>query len=59
MELLIVVAVLCLLGLLAMHYGCDSQYRLRSREEEAAALGLTWDARDWRAPREPSTTPAR
>ena len=59
MELLIVVAALCLLSLLAMCYGCDSRHRLRSREEEAAALGLTWDARDLRAPRERSTTPAR
>jgi hypothetical protein len=46
MELLIVVAALCLLGILANRYGHDSRRRLYSPEEHAAAAGLTWDARD-------------
>jgi hypothetical protein len=44
MELLIVVAALCLLGILANRYGHDSRRRLYSPEEQAAAAGMTWDA---------------
>ena len=59
MELLIVVSALCLLGVLANCYGHDSRSRLRSREEHAAAAGMTWDARELRADSTPSGAPAR
>jgi hypothetical protein len=42
MELLVIVVALCVLGLLAAHFGYDSRDGLRSREEEAAAAGMTW-----------------
>jgi hypothetical protein len=43
MELLVIVLALCVLGLLAARYGCDSRAGLRSHEEEYAATGVTWD----------------
>jgi len=49
MELLIVVAGVCLLGVLANRYGFDSRSRLLSSEEQFAATGMTWDALDQRA----------
>ena len=45
MELLIIVAASCALGLLAMHYGAAGRSRLRSREGEPAAAGMTRDRR--------------
>jgi hypothetical protein len=42
MELLLVLALLCALGLLAARWGVDSRESLRSKEEQLAALGLTW-----------------
>ena len=45
MELLVIVFALCVLGLLATRFGYDSRDGLRSREEEAAAAGMFWDAR--------------
>jgi hypothetical protein len=59
MELLIVLTALCLLAQLALCYGSDRQYRLRSRDEEAASLGVASDARDGHTPRQPSITPAQ
>jgi hypothetical protein len=44
MEFLVIVLGLCALGLLAERYGYDSRGQLRSREEEAASVGMTWDA---------------
>jgi hypothetical protein len=44
MEFLVIVLGLCVLGLLAERYGYDSRGQLRSREEEAALVGMTWDA---------------
>jgi hypothetical protein len=44
MEFLVIVLGLCALGLLAGRYGYDSRGQLRSREEEAASVGMTWDA---------------
>ena len=44
MELLIIVLALCLLALLANMFGVDSRYGMRSREEEAAGYGMSWDA---------------
>jgi hypothetical protein len=44
MEFLVIVLGLCVLGLLAGRYGYDSRGQLRSREEEAARVGMTWDA---------------
>ena len=42
MELLIVVAALCLLGLLAKRYGHDSRDRFSSDEERLSAQGFAW-----------------
>jgi hypothetical protein len=42
MEVLVVVALLCALAVLAARWGVDSRESLRSKEEELAALGLTW-----------------
>jgi hypothetical protein len=42
MEAIILVALLVALGLLATRYGYDSRSRLRSHEEDLAALGYTW-----------------
>jgi hypothetical protein len=44
MELLVITAALCALGVLATHYGYDSRARLQSTEEQAAATGMAWDA---------------
>jgi hypothetical protein len=44
MELLIIVLALCLLGWLAIIFGTDSRSGIRSREEEAAGYGMSWDA---------------
>ena len=44
MELLIIVLALCLLGSLAIMFGTDSCDGIRSREEEAAGYGMSWDA---------------
>lgn len=44
MELLVIVLALCILDLLAVRYGYDSRIQLRSREEDAAAAGMTWEA---------------
>jgi hypothetical protein len=46
MELLIILAVLCALGPLAMRFGYDSGNRLRSHEEDAAACGMRWGTLD-------------
>jgi hypothetical protein len=46
MELLIIVAALCLLGVLANRYGHDSRDRLRPAEERFSAHRLDWAARD-------------
>jgi hypothetical protein len=46
MELLILVAALCLLGLLANRFGHDSRARLSSAEERFSAHGLAWAPRD-------------
>jgi hypothetical protein len=43
MEFLLIVLALCLLGLLAGRYGYDSRGSLRSREEDAARVGMTWE----------------
>lgn len=43
MELLLVIVISCALGPLALRFGQDSQDRLRSREESAAACGMAWD----------------
>jgi hypothetical protein len=48
MELWVLVLALCVLGLLATYFGCDSTPGLRSHEEEAADFGMTWDARKLR-----------
>lgn len=44
MELLIIVAGLCLLAILALRFGSDSRPRAYSEEEHYARLGMTWDA---------------
>ena len=44
MELLIMVAGLCLLAILALRFGSDSRPRAYSDEEHYARLGMTWDA---------------
>jgi hypothetical protein len=41
MELWIALVALRAMGLLAARYGCDSRSRLRSKEEHAAAAGMT------------------
>ena len=53
MELLVVLALLVALGVLAHRYGYDSRERPRSREEELAAGGITWE-RQPVAPRPPA-----
>ena len=42
MQLLIIVAALCLLGLLANRYGSDSRHGLSSDEERLSAQGFVW-----------------
>jgi hypothetical protein len=42
MELLLIVAALCLLGLLAVRFGRDSRDRLSSTEEWQARHGMVW-----------------
>ena len=42
MEALGVIAAFLLLGVLAVRFGADSRYGLRSKEEQYAARGLTW-----------------
>jgi len=42
MELLVFVAALVLLGGLALRFGHDSRRTVSSKEEELAALGMTW-----------------
>jgi hypothetical protein len=44
MEMLIIVLALCLLGTLAIMFGADSRGGVRSREDEAAGYGMSWDA---------------
>ena len=44
MEFLVIVLGLCVLGLLAGRYVYDSRGQLRSREEQAASVGMAWDA---------------
>jgi hypothetical protein len=44
MEMLIIVLALCLLGTLAIMFGVDSRGGIRSREDEAAGYGMSWDA---------------
>jgi hypothetical protein len=56
MEALGVIAAFLLLGALAMRFGADSRYGLRSKEEQYAARGLTWqDLWPERVPSVPST----
>ncbi len=42
MEALVILAVLCVLALLAACWGVDSRESLQSREQELAAFGFTW-----------------
>jgi hypothetical protein len=59
MEALGVIAAFLLLGALAVRFGADSRYGLRSKEEQYAARGLTWqDLWPERVPSVP-TTPRR
>jgi hypothetical protein len=43
MEVVVVLAVLCVLAVLAGRWGVDSRELPPSKEQELAALGLTWD----------------
>ena len=43
MELIIFVAVLCIVGVLAMRFGYDSRVTAYSKEEDLASLGLSRD----------------
>jgi hypothetical protein len=45
MELVLALGALCALGLLAARWGVDSRETLHSKEQELAALGLTWSLR--------------
>lgn len=61
MELLIVIAILCAVGVLAIRFGYDSRSLPRSPEEQAALDGMAWDAPPTRSPdwrRIVSTVPA-
>lgn len=43
MEAIGVIGALVLLGILAVRFGADSRYGIRSKEEQLAARGLTWE----------------
>ena len=43
MEPLIALGLLCALAVLAARWGVDSRESLASKEEQLAALGVTWD----------------
>jgi hypothetical protein len=45
MELVLALGALCALGLLAARWGVDSRETLHSKEQELAALGLSWSLR--------------
>jgi hypothetical protein len=46
MEALVIITVLLLLAILAPLAGYDSRARLHSKEEDLAAVGLTWEHLD-------------
>ena len=50
MELLLAIVAIAALGPLALRFGQDSRGRLRSREDQAARWGMTWDAHSPTAP---------
>jgi hypothetical protein len=41
-ELIVIIALFCLLGVLALRYGYDSGELPMSKERELAALGFAW-----------------
>ena len=54
MELLVIVLAFCALGVLAGRYGYDSRDGLPSREELAAAAGMSWGNAEPAQARRPS-----
>jgi hypothetical protein len=55
MDLLLVLAFFCGLGLAAMRYGHDSRDALHSAEYDLARRGVAWAANPHRAQRRPAT----
>ena len=50
MELIVVVAALCIVGALAMRFGYDSRMPAHSKEQDQANFGLSWEEQTGASP---------
>jgi hypothetical protein len=45
LDVIVIVALLCVVAFLAVRFGHDSRETAHSKEEQLAALGVVWEAR--------------